>query len=379
LDKTKTHTILFFITEDWYFWSHRLPIARAARDAGFKVLVATRVNLHQERIKNESFKVIPIRLKRRGNNPLQELVSLYEIIKIYFTEKPDIVHQVAVKPVLYGSIAAMVSGVPFVVNALAGLGFLFSSTSLKARLARPLIRTAFRVLFNHAGNTVILQNPDDINLLCSDNIVSHERVFLIRGSGVDTEQFSYVPEPSGEPVVIMASRLLWEKGVGEFIEAAGKIKSQGIKARFILVGKSDDENPSAISREQLHSWRKEGITEWFGHSDDMPKMFAESNIVCLPSYYGEGVPKVLIEAASCGRPIVTTDMPGCREIVHDSVNGFLVPARDPDALADALERLIGSESLRKEFGKKGRAIVIRDFSVEKVIEETLDLYRTILK
>jgi len=367
--------ILYFVTEDWYFCSHRLPLAIAAKDAGYEVSVVTRVQSHGDLIKAAGLKLIPLELSRRGINPLSELQVISRLVSIYKAERPDIVHHVALKPVLYGSIAARLSKVPFVVNALAGLGFLFSSKTFKAKAARPFFMVFFKFLLNRSGSRVILQNTDDVAVLCDSGVLNKERVALIRGSGVDTIEYMAEPEIDGEPIVILASRLLWDKGVGEFVEAARVLKKSGVRARFALLGEVDPENPGSISEEQLHSWDDEGVVELWGKKDNMPKVFSQIHIVCLPSFYGEGVPKVLIEAASCGKPIVTTNAPGCRDIVHDGVNGILVPLRNSFAVADALKSLIENPDLRKRMGEKGRALVESDFSLKKVNSETLALYK----
>ena len=369
--------LLFFVTEDWYFCSHRLPLALAAKQAGYDVVVVTRVRLHGDLIRDAGLRLIPLELSRRGKNPLSELKLILRLASIYRSEKADIVHHVALKPVLYGSIASRVSGVPFVVNALAGLGLLFSSGSLKAKLARPVFMVFFRLLLNRKGSAVILQNLDDVELMCGAGIVKRERVSLIRGSGVDLCQYTASPESGVPPLVILASRLLWDKGVAEFVDAARQLKKHGVSARFALVGEGDAENPRSIDSQQLKAWCDEGVVEWWGRQNNMPEVFAQSHVVCLPSFYGEGVPKVLIEAAACEKPIVTTDTPGCREIVRDGENGILVPVKDSSAVASALKKLIESPSLRKKMGQKGRALVAQEFSLDRVNRETLTLYEAL--
>lgn len=370
--------LLFFVTEDWYFCSHRLPLALAAQKAGFEVLVVTNVHRHGEKIEGSGLKLISLELFRRGINPLKELQIIYRLMVIYRKEKPDIVHHVALKPVLYGSIASCLTKVPFIVNAMAGLGFLFSSNSFKAHMMRPFVVLIFRFLLNLTGSRVILQNPDDIKVLCDRGVLNRECITLIRGSGVDIRKFAVVPEPSGKPLVILASRLLWDKGVGEFVKAARLLKHQGVPARFVLVGEGDPENPTNISLVQLQDWHEEGVVEWWGRKDNMPDVFANSHIVCLPSYR-EGLPKVLLEAAASGRPIVTTDAPGCREIVQDGLNGFLVPVRDACAVAEALKKLIASPKLRQTMGMHGRKLVEREFTQEKVNLKTLALYEELMQ
>ena len=371
--------ILFLITEDWYFWSHRLSIARAARNSGFEVLVATRVNQHKERIENEGFRLIPIGLERKSKNIGKELFSILEIVKIYRREKPDIVHHVAVKPVLYGSWAARIAGIPGAVNALAGLGFISVAQGWKASILRRLVFFAYRSAFSAKNTVGIFQNPEDLKLFIDAGIVKNEKAALIRGSGVDTSRFIYSPESVGIPTIVLASRMLWDKGVGEFVDAARILKKDGIECRMILVGNPDPENPASISEETLHGWHAEGIVEWLGHQENMPSIFSQTHIVALPTTYGEGVPKVLIEAASCGRAIVATDVPGCREIVRHNDNGLLVPPHDSKALADAVKKLIENPEIRAKMGSHGREIVKAEFSEEIVVRQTLELYNKLLK
>lgn len=373
-----SHKILFLVTEDWYFCSHRLPLAREARRKGFDVVVATRVTSHGKQIEDEGFKLIPIRMARSGKNPLKELLSLLELVRIYKSERPDIVHLVALKPVVYGGIAARLAGVPRVVAAIAGLGYVFTSRQLKARLLRPVLSTLLRALLNRPNVKVILQNPDDRNLLVAAKVVDQERTVLIRGSGVDLAAFAPTPEYPDPPVVLLASRMLWDKGVEEFVNAAEILRRRGTEARFILVGDPDSGNPASVPEEQLRSWHKAGVVECWGRRSDMPEVLAQAHVVCLPSAYGEGVPKVLLEAAASGRPIVTTDTPGCREVVRQGENGLLVPVRSPVELADALQRLIENPELRQKMGARGREIAVNEFALGKVVSETINLYGELL-
>ena len=369
--------LLFFVTEDWYFCSHRLPLAIAAREAGYEVAVLTRVQHHAAQIEAAGLRLIPFDLSRRGKNPLREFAVLCRLCRVYRREKPDLVHQVALKPVLYGSLAAWLAGVPHVVNALAGLGHLFTSGGWLTGLLRACIKLAFRALLNGGRRKVIVQNPDDFRLLVEACGLKPEVGVLIRGSGVDLAQFRCVPEPEGVPLVVLPTRVLWTKGVGEFVEAARRLKAEGVAARFALVGDPDPENPAAVPPDQLDAWRREGAVECWGRRDDMAEVLAGCHIVCLPSYR-EGLPKALIEAAAAGRAIVTTDTPGCREVVRAGDNGLLVPARDAKALAEALRGLIADADSRRRMGQRGREIAEAEFSVERVAAETLAVYRALL-
>lgn len=369
--------LLFFVTEDWYFYSHRLPLAIAAKNAGYDVVVVTRVNQHGELIRAHGLKLINISISRRSRNPFKELLVVFRLFNIYRTEKPDIVHHVALKPVLYGSVAARLAGVSSVINALAGLGFLFVSKQKKAFFLRPFVERAFRILLNRANVRVILQNPDDMSLLINREILKPEQAVLIRGSGVDIQHFNVSEESNEIPLVVLASRMLWDKGVGIFVEAAKELKQQSVQARFCLVGEGDPDNPNSIPDSQIEIWQSEKVIEWWGRRNDMPSVFAKSHIICLPSAYGEGVPKVLIEAAACGKPIVTTDAPGCREIVRHQVNGLLVSINDKNELAAALLILINDKKLRINMGQKGREIVEKEFAIDIVVSQTLDLYKKV--
>jgi glycosyltransferase involved in cell wall biosynthesis len=366
--------LLFLVTEDWYFCSHRLPPARAAQAAGYDVVVVTRVDLRGAEIMAEGFKLVPIGLRRRSRNPFLEMAAIAEIAQIYRLERPDIVHHVALKPVLYGSLAALLTRGPAVVNALAGMGFLFTSSSRTAAVLRYAVSQIFRVLLNAGRSVLILQNPDDEAVLVSGGLVAPLRVRLIRGSGVDIERFAPMPEPGGTPVVMLPSRMLWDKGVGEFVAAAGALRARGVVARFVLVGDGDPDNPASIPDAQLKAWHDSGLIECWGRCEDMPAALAQAHIICLPSYR-EGLPKVLLEAAACARALVATDAPGCREIVRHDENGLLVPLRDAASLADAIERLLGDPALRLRMGQKGRHMVELEFSEYKIAHQTLDVYR----
>ncbi len=370
-------TLLFLVSEDWYFCSHRLPIARAARDAGARVAVACRVRDHAEVIRKEGFDLYPIGLNRSGRNPLADIATIMVLRKLYRRVRPDIIHQVAVKPVLYGSIAAWLAGVPHVVNAMAGLGFVFISTGVFASLVRPVLATAFRVLLNRSGSRLILQNEDDSALFQSRIGVRPDRISIIRGSGVDTDAFAPSPEPEGPIVASCVSRMLWDKGIGELVDAARILRQKGTDIVVRLIGPTDD-NPASIPVETLEKWREEGIVEIAGPTTDVAGVYAASHIAVLPSYR-EGLPKSLLEAAACGLPLVATDVPGCREVCRDGETGLLVPVRQSKPLADALERLAEDAALRKKFGTAARRAAETEFAEPVITGQTLALYETMLR
>ncbi|MBI4665208.1 MAG: glycosyltransferase family 4 protein [Nitrospinae bacterium] len=367
--------ILFFITEDWYFHSHRLALARAARDAGYEVTVATAVNRHGDKIAAEGFSLAPLSLSRRSLNPFSEAMAIAEIVAIYKRVKPHVAHHVALKPVVYGSIAASLAGVPVTVNALAGLGHIFVAQGFKASVTRTAIKTVLRLAMGRKKSCAIFQNPDDMNTFVSGKIVTPSQAELIMGSGVDTDVFTPPgKEPSGAPVVLLSSRMLATKGVYDFVEAARILKSRGAAVRMALAGSPDEHNPSSIAPSQLAEWNDEGVVEYWGQRDDMPDTLKKASIVALPSFYGEGVPKSLIEAASAARPIVAYNIAGCREITRHGENGLLVPLRDVNALAGAIEKLSTDPALRRKMGDAGRAAVIEKFSEKIVTQKTLALY-----
>ena len=366
--------LLFVVTEDWYFVSHRLALAAAAQAAGFEVVVATRVGRHGEAIRAAGLRLVPFGLARTYGNPIREILAL---VRLYRRERPDIVHHVALKPIMYGAVAARLARVPAQVNAVVGLGWLFTSAKGVMRLIRPAARWILASLLRTPGSLTIVQNPDDRALLIRSHL-PESRIRLIRGAGVDTRVFAPAPEPAGPVCVVLAARMLWDKGVGEFVEAARLIRQAGIQARFALVGDPDNDNPASVPEATLRSWHGQDGIEWWGRRDDMPSVYHAAHIACLPSYYREGLPKVLLEAAACGRPLVATDAPGCREVVQDGDNGILVTPRDAQSLARAIGKLIEDEKLRRTMGKRGREIILKDFSSELVVRETLGIYRELV-
>ena len=369
--------LLFVVTEDWYFVSHRLPLAVGALAAGMEVSIATNVNHHRDLIEAAGIKVVPWRLQRGSTSILRELGSLAGLVRIFRQERPDIVHLVAIKPVLYGSLAARLTRVDKVVSALGGMGAIFSSDAGGRRTGlRKMVLSGFRWLLNGRGSRLVLQNRDDLALLVEGAAINPANVRIIRGAGVDLAAFTVQPLAEGAPMVMLPARMLLDKGVVEFVLAARTLRLGGSKARFVLVGAVDECNPACIAASQLQAWVAEGHVEWLGRRDDMPALYAAATIVCLPSYR-EGLPKALLEAAASGRAIVTTDVPGCREVVRHGENGLLVPARDAEALAAAIARLLDEPATRSLMGQRGRVIAEQEFSEQSVVKATLDIYRSL--
>ncbi len=369
---------LFLVTEDWYFLSHALPLARRLRDSGAEVVVMTRLQGLRDAIEAEGFRVIPWQVVRRSLNPFHELIAFSQVLRTYKSERPDLAHHSALKPIVHGGIAARLCGGIPSVNVVVGLGYVFASSTLKMRVVRWLLSGLLGIALRAKSAKTVFQNNDNRKELLELGVLIADHAVVIRGDGVDKQHFHSKPEPNGTPVIMMVSRMLWEKGVGDFVQAAEIIRQEGIKATFVLVGKPDPGNPGSIHESQLNTWCASGVVEWWGNRDDMPNVIGQSNIVCFPSFYSEGVPRVLLEAASCGRAIVTTDTPGCRDVVRHGENGILVPPHDPMALAGALKELIQDPQRRAKMAWTGRQIVVNEFSQGIVIEQMMEVYRSLL-
>lgn len=369
--------VLFVDNDVNSFYSYRIEMARATRDAGFDVHIAAPEGKAAETLLSEGFRFHAVPMTRSGLRPWKELATIAALFQLYRKLRPDLVHHLRLKPVLYGGLAAYGARVPAVAGLLTGLGYVFIGETRKAMVIRKLVTVSCKVAFRHANQRIIFQNPDDQFVFVQNKILPARQTVLIKGSGVDINEYLPTPERDGVPVVVLASRMLRDKGVDEFVEAATSLRAANVRARFVLVGETDPGNPTAITAEQLQQWADNGVVEWWGHQSNMKDVLAQSHVVCLPSLR-EGVPKVLIEAAACGRAIVTTDAPGCREIVRNGENGLLVPVRDSRALAEALRLLIENAPLRAGMGLKGRDIAVQEFSIERVVRETLGVYRDLL-
>lgn len=334
----------------------------------------THVGAHADTIRRHGLRVLPWNLDRRSLNPLNELKSIFQVWRVYRAERPSLIHHVALKPLLHGTLAARFAGIRHVINAPVGMGYIFSSSDWRARLLRVPIRLALRLLLNPRGSRVIFESPDAEKAFIEEHTVRPEDARLIRGAGVDLALFQPAPEPDGVPAVILPARMLWDKGVKEFVTAARQLKAEGVKARFLLAGAPDTGNFAAIPEETLHAWAKEGVVEYLGFRSDIPDLLRQCAIVCLPSAYREGLPKALLEGLAAARPIVTTDVEGCRETVIEGVNGLMVPPRDPTRLANALRALLADRPRRILMGQASRRLAETAFSQETVISETLAVY-----
>lgn len=370
--------ILYVVNSARFFLSHRLRLARAAQAAGFEVEICVPRAVDDPAIEGAGFPVHYYDLTRRSMRPWGELKAIVSLTRVYARQRPDLVHHITIKAVVYGTLAARRVRVPAVVNAITGLGSAFLRSGLAGEASRRAVLLALRRSLQHPNALTILQNPCDLESLVAAGAIQREAAVLIRGSGVDTTQFAPTPEPTGIPVVVLPSRMLEDKGVCDFVDAARILKHRGCRARFALCGDTDPGNPSAIPRAELVKWAATGLVEWWGHRADMRTVMAESNVVCLPSYT-EGLPRTLIEAAASARVIVATDIPGCREVVRDGENGLLVPPGNPRRLAEALAKVVTNAALRADAGRRGREIAAPSFSVETVNTATLATYAMLLR
>jgi glycosyltransferase involved in cell wall biosynthesis len=365
--------ILLFANTDWYLYNFRLALAQALRERGDDVVLVSPEGDYAPRLQELGFRWVSFPMARRGLNPLVELRTILRLFRLYRREKPDLVHQFTIKCVLYGSLACLLLGIHPVVNSVEGLGYVFTEGAGLRRWLRGLVMLIYWLVL--PPTWVIFLNPDDRSFFLKNHLVNPKRIMMIRSSGVDTRKFFPRPELEGIPLVTLPARLLWDKGVGEFVAAARQLRTRSLRARFALVGENDDGNPASVDSSQLHAWEKEGVIEWWGWKENMADIYAQSAIVCLPSYR-EGLPITLIEAAACGRPIVASDVPGCREVVRQGENGLLVPVRDAGALAEALYDLLINPDKRSEMGICSRMIAEKEFAMELVISQTLALYQS---
>jgi glycosyltransferase involved in cell wall biosynthesis len=370
--------ILFIVSEDWYFYSHRLYLAKIAIKLGYKVALLSHYTNHRDKIKQDGIEVINWPLNRSTKNLLQEIKAIKSVASSINNFQPSVIYAVAMKPVLYSAIACFLSGFKNRVFALAGLGFIFTSKKRSVKVLRLLMEFVFRLLFKGNNTRLILQNPEDQSALLSAKVINKNYLRLIRGAGVDTTSFHYQKIPNEIPVIILPARMLWAKGIQDFVDCAIEINKKVKKARFVLVGTPDIQNPDAIPKVRLKKWNEEGVIEWWGHQSDMVIVYHQSTIVCLPTTYGEGLPKSLLEAASCGRPIVAYDVPGCREIVQDGYNGYLVKPKSINGLVDAITKILNSYELCVQMGKNGRQLVKKHFTQEKIARETMAVWEEVL-
>lgn len=372
--------ILILANDLSYFLSHRLPVAQAAIAAGYKVSIGYGElgSVAPESLMKFHFPVYHVPMQRGGTNPLQELQSLYAMWRFFRSEQPDLVHLVTIKPYLYGGLIARLAKTSSVVSAVAGLGTVFVRADWRTRLLRILLYPIYWLAFGHPNQRVIVQNQNDASLFVNWGILNPKKIRLLRGSGVDLNDFTRPEEPVGVPTVCFAARLLHDKGVNDFLAAARLLRKRGVVARYWLAGDIDAKNPTSLTESDLRALYDEGVVEVLGYQKDIPTLYANAHIVCLPSFYGEGIPKALIEAAAASRAVVTTDHPGCRDAIIPNESGLLVPVKSPEKLADALQWLIEHPVERVAMAKAGRMLAEREFTIEKIVLGHLDIYKELM-
>lgn len=372
---------IFFANTEWYLFNFRLALAKYLQRQGVEVVMISPPGPYGPKLEAEGFRWIVVPMARRSLNPVREALLLSKLISIYRQEKPDIAHHFTIKCVIYGGLAARLVGVRGILGAVAGMGFVFASQKALAHLLRPLVRVLMRLALGGGKSRVILQNTDDRDALLSSGIANPNDVRVIPGSGVDTTRFrpsANIKDGNRLKKVLLAARLLWDKGIAEYIDAAARLKRDGVNVEFLLAGEPDTGNPNAVQADQVNAWRDELLITPLGHVDDMARLLDEIDVMVLPSFYREGVPRSLIEAAAAGLPIITTDTPGCRDVVDEGVNGYLVPVRDSNALAEAIRKILDDQSLANRMGAAGREKALAKFDEQLVFDRTMDVYRELI-
>ncbi len=369
--------LLFLVNVDWFFVSHRLGIARAAMDKGYEVHIATTVTNQASIIQENGLILHELQMSRSGSRIIGNFKTFIEIVRIFRDVNPELVHLVTIKPVILGGIAARLTKIQGVIAAVSGLGSSFLDQGIFGKIKRYFIKIFYRISLSNLNIQVICQNQNDIEDVQKISKLPFSNFSLIEGSGVSLTKFKYSEDDNKIPNVIMASRLLRDKGVIEFADAARLLKESNANVNMILVGEPDPDNPSSITKSQVTSWEREGILEYWGHQKDMENILQRSSIVVLPSYR-EGFPKILIEAAACGRAVITTDVPGCRDAIYNGTTGVLVPEKNAMALAHSIKELAINPNSYKEMGKRGREMAESRFDVNNVISKHFEIYNQLL-
>jgi glycosyltransferase involved in cell wall biosynthesis len=366
--------ILLFSNTDWFMFNFNNRLIRSLIESGHEVLVAVPDGPYVARLGEIGCRVIVAPLARKSINPVGESLFLLWLVRLLHYEKPNIVHNFTLKCVLWGSLAALATKVPVRVNELTGLGFVFTSKSLKAKFIRSIVHFLFRFALKGNSSHLLTLNVNDYNIFISLKWLYPCTVHLVLGAGVDCNRFHPSKTiPTGGFRVLLPARMLWDKGVGEFIIAARDLKSRGVDAEFLLAGNTDSGNPTAISEQQLAEWSTSGVVKWLGHISDMAELYCTVHVVVLPSYR-EGLPTSLTEAAAFGLPLIATNVPGCKDVVLDGVNGFLVPVMDSKALATSILKLYENRELCHRFGLVSRKLAEEKFDEQIIIKQRLAIY-----
>jgi len=372
--------IVFVVNEASFFISHRLWLAREALARGANVVLICGENTGEHRLEEHGIEYLTLPMSRSGANPLVELGTFFRLLKLYKKLVPDLVHHVTIKPVLYGTVAARIAGVRGVVNAIPGMGFVFTRRGNLARVRRWFVFQLYRLAVSHPNMRVIFQNREDRSAFLSRSIVDPTQVVLIRGSGVDLEEFEPTPEPPTDDIVfVLIARMLRDKGVGEFVDAAARLRASYPNWNFWLVGDVDPGNPASLSVDDLMAWDNEGVIHWLGHREDVAEVIKLAHVVVLPSYYREGLPKTLLEAAASQRAMIASRVAGCLEVVTDGVTGLIVEPRDVEDLTATMARLGNDAKLRDRLARAALSKAEAVFRVEDVVRDTFVVYQQLLQ
>ena len=373
---------MFFANTDWYLYNFRLSTALHLKERGVEVVMLSPPGPFGDRFAEHGIRWLTLPMERASLNPAREAMTLRHVVRVLADERPDLLHNFTVKCAVYGALAARLAKVPAVVNAVAGLGYVFTSDAWMARGLRPVVKVLMRGTLGGRNSRLVLQNPDDADAFVSSKLVPEQHIRLIRSSGVDTNRFtpSQREERLERPLrVLLAARLLWEKGVQEFVDAAAIVRGRGREMEFLLAGTPDPGNPRSVDRRHVDAWVQQGLVKWLGHVEDMPALLRSVDVMALPSYYREGVPKSLIEGAASGLALVTTNLPGCREVVScHGLDGLHAEPRDAASLAELLIRLDDDRELLRRLGETARNRALTDFDERLVIKRTLEVYEELL-
>jgi glycosyltransferase involved in cell wall biosynthesis len=369
--------LLFLTPDDATFVAQRVVMAKGAEKIGYEIHVGVPDEGFVNKIKELGFIWHNVDLNRGGINPVSDLIPFLKLVRLLRKEKPYIMQCISIKPGIYGTIAGRLAGLQRIVCLVNGRGYAFEGRGLKGKILKFIAKTLYKIAYSYPKVKVIFQNPDDREYFIQEKLIERDRTYLIRGSGVNMEKFYPEPEPvTDTPVVLFVGRLIWTKGVGELIEATKNLRNEGLKFTLQIIGYPDERNPDTVPKKYLEELNANGTIQWIGRQTDMPRFYRAANILALPTNYNEGLPLTLLEAASCGRCLISTDAPGCREIVRPGVNGILVPPKTVKELTDAMRTLIQDPEMRARFGQNSTRIVKEEFSSEIVVSKLLELYQS---
>jgi len=373
--------VMFLLSTDWAYYSHRFELTRRLLKKGYRVTIGTKYVNYRKVIESAGLYTAHVPYERSLKNPIADSFAVLRIVHLVAKTKPQIVHTVALKPILTSILAVVIFKKVKFVHAFAGMGHLFSSNDSSAKIMRKFVVAFLKFITNRENCWILVQNNDDKELVSKLGFADSSRVRVIGGSGIDTEMYKPIPgvvdTSSQTSVVVLPARMVLNKGIVEYVEAARIVLSRRADVKFVLAGALDYDSVGAVTKKQLDQWQKEGIVEWVGHVNDVHDIYKEAAIVCLPSYR-EGLPRALLEAASYGKALISTDVPGCREICLDECTGLLVKERDVSTLVTAIERLLDDKTLIDKYGQSARAYVVEKFSIDSIVDQTDSFYKSIL-